>query len=105
MPHSNDNPNELLKLREYHTDMFLDLLLNDFAKISNTIQAKAKQETALREQQKRYKRENPMTPPPPSPPKNKYAIDKPVKVEDDTVALSFDEFMAIDFGFKEGERF
>jgi hypothetical protein len=46
-----------------------------------------------------------MTPPPPSPPKNKYAIDKPVKVEDDTVTLSFDEFMAIDFGFKEGERF
>ena len=50
MPHSNDNPHELLKLREYHTYMFLDLLLHDFAKISNTIQAKAKQETALREQ-------------------------------------------------------
>lgn len=82
--------------------MFLDLLLHDFAKISNALQIKAKHETALREQQKRYRREHPVTPPPPSSPKNKYTIDKPTKVEDDTVSLSFDEFMAIELDFKEG---
>ena len=94
----------LLQLNERESDVFLDLFLPDFSKISSAIQEKVKRHREQQMIEDRMRREGTI-PPEHQSQQAESKFTNPPEPKDQIVSLSFDEFMLIDFGFKEGERF